>query len=106
MAGQIGDPEQRPTASEAIAMVEALIPDIRPYQGMGVEAIKPPYDVLGWNVWLLLDGDRELVGGKALSASLQDWRDSKTGDLKAMVEAAAGKLARRRAVRNSEGSAP
>ena len=112
MAGEIGDAEQLPKRGVTVAMVESLIPDSRPYQGITVKALKPPSPVPGrlvvpgWDVWLLLEGDRELVGDKALSTSLQDWCKSKTGDLQAMVEAAATKLARRQAGRHSEGSAP
>jgi hypothetical protein len=46
----------------------------------------------GYFVCLCLGEDRVRVGGKALSTTLADWRDSKTGDLRAMVEEAVSKL--------------
>jgi hypothetical protein len=83
-------------------MVQALIPEGLPYQGMFVRACDTPPDVDGYEVWLELEDDRELVGAKALLATLEDWQESETGDLPAMVEAAATKLAKRRAQARGE----
>ena len=87
--------ESLPKPSEVAAMVQSLIPEGRPYQGMRASAVRAPGDVRGYYVTLDLRGEEERVGGKALCESLADYRDSKTGGLPEMVEQAATKLAKR-----------
>jgi hypothetical protein len=82
------------------ADVLALIPE--EHQGLGISvSVSEPKSVVrdgvterpeGYFVCLRLGEDRVRVGGKALSTTLADWHDSKTGDLRAMVEEAVSKL--------------
>lgn len=95
------------------AAVAKLIPEQYRDLGMSVEVKEPKLETIpesereipgqvwrsevGYRVYLCLGEDRELVGGHALRAELQDWRDSErgTGRLPQMVGEAASALARR-----------
>ena len=79
-----------PTKAEIEAMVKALIPDDPPCPRVEVEVGDETPHLVGREVWLVLGSQRELIG--ALSDSLEDYQESRTGNLPAMVEAAAKKL--------------